>query len=95
MKTAATRRSPALVGRSMKTMGLPPAMTMGPGWMPWIIIEGKPEDVRAEAAYAIRHAAPGGGLVLTSGNGIESGVPLANYRAMMQARQDCGRYPIR
>ena len=59
------------------------------------LIEGKPEDVRAEAVYAIKHAAPGGGLVLTSGNGLENGVPLENYRAMMQAREEAGRYPIR
>ncbi len=58
------------------------------------LIAGSPEDVAAQARYAIRHAAPGGGLVLTSGNGLENGTKLENYRAMMQVRAEYGRYPI-
>ena len=59
------------------------------------LIDGTPRDVEEEARYAIRHAAPGGGLVLTSGNGLENGTSMENYRAMMKAREEYGRYPIK
>ena len=59
------------------------------------LIEGSTKDVEEEAAYAILNAAPGGGLVLTSGNGIENGTPLENYKAMMTSREKYGTYPIR
>lgn len=59
------------------------------------LIDGSPEDVEEEARYAIRHAAPGGGLVLTSGNGVESGTRFENYKAMMKARKKYGKYPIK
>jgi uroporphyrinogen decarboxylase len=59
------------------------------------LIAGTPQEVEDEAAYAIRHAAPGGGLVLASGNGIENGTKLENYRTMMKAREKYGRYPIK
>ena len=58
------------------------------------LIDGTPKDVEEEAKYAIRHAAPGGGFVLTSGNGVESGTSFENYKAMMKAREEFGRYPI-
>jgi uroporphyrinogen decarboxylase len=58
------------------------------------LITGSAQDVEDEAAYAIRNAAAGGGLVLTSGNGLENGTSVENYRAMMRARAEYGRYPI-
>ncbi len=58
------------------------------------LIQGSPEDVEREAKYAIQNAAPGGGLVLASGNGLENGTTLENYAAMMEAREKYGRYPI-
>ena len=59
------------------------------------LIAGSPEDVERQARYAIQQAAPGGGLVLTSGNGLENGTNVENYRAMMRVRQEFGHYPIR
>lgn len=59
------------------------------------LIAGRPQDVRAEVRYAIKHAAPGGGLVVTCGNVVQAGARLENYLAERQAVQDFGRYPIR
>jgi hypothetical protein len=58
------------------------------------LIRGSVGDVEREARYAIEHAAPGGGLVLTSGNGLERGTSWENYQAMLRVRRDCGAYPI-
>jgi len=43
-------------------------------------------------AYAIRHAAPGGGLVIATGNVLQPGTSLANYLAARQATRDYGAY---
>lgn len=59
------------------------------------LVDGAPEDARAEVHYAIRHAAPGGGLVVASGNVLQPGVQLENYLAARQATRDYGSYPIR
>ena len=58
------------------------------------LISGSVEDVEREARYAITHAAPGGGLVLTSGNGLENGTRYENYMAMVRVRRDYGGYPV-
>ena len=59
------------------------------------LISGSVEDVEREARYAIEHAAPGGGHVLTSGNGLENGTKFENYQAMLRVRRDYGEYPLR
>lgn len=58
------------------------------------LIAGTPEEARAEVRYAIQHAAPGGGLVVTSGNVLQPGTWLANYLAARQAVRDYGAYPV-
>jgi uroporphyrinogen decarboxylase len=58
------------------------------------LVAGTPEEARAEVRYAIRHAAPGGGLVVTSGNVLQPGTRLENYLAARQSTQEYGRYPI-
>lgn len=55
---------------------------------------GTPEDVEEEVKYAIRHAAPGGGLIITSGNTLMPGTRYENYLAMVAATRTLGRYPI-
>lgn len=59
------------------------------------LVAGAPAQARAEAVYAIHHAAPGGGLVVTSGNVLQPGTRLENYLAARQAVRDEGTYPIR
>ena len=58
------------------------------------LVGGKPEEVRAEVRYAIKHAAPGGGLVLTCGNVLQPGVKYENYVAMREAIKEYGEYPV-
>ncbi|MGI5915689.1 MAG: uroporphyrinogen decarboxylase family protein [Anaerolineae bacterium] len=58
------------------------------------LVAGTPEEARAEVRYAIRHAAPGGGLVVTTGNVLQPGTRLENYLAARQTIRDDGRYPI-
>ena len=58
------------------------------------LIAGKPEGVVAEVKYAIRHAGPGGGLVITCGNTLQLGVTHENYMAMWSATREFGKYPI-
>ena len=59
------------------------------------LIEAPSEEVREEVRYAIQHAGPGGGLVIATSNVVQPGTKPENYRAMRQAVQDFGRYPIR
>jgi uroporphyrinogen decarboxylase len=56
---------------------------------------GTPAEVEEEVKYAVRYAAPGGGLVLTSGNTLQVGTKWENYQAMRTAAREYGRYPIR
>lgn len=59
------------------------------------LIEGPPEKAREEVRYAIHHAAPGGGLVIATGNVLQPGTSLENYLAARQATHEYGHYPIR
>ena len=59
------------------------------------LIEGTSQDARGEVRTAIRHAAVGGGLVVTSGNVLQPGTKLENYMAARQATREYGAYPIR
>jgi uroporphyrinogen decarboxylase len=59
------------------------------------LISGEPEEVREEVRYAIQHAAPGGGLVVTNSNVVQPGSRYENYTAMRQAVRDYGQYPLR
>ncbi|KPJ63426.1 MAG: hypothetical protein AMS15_00260 [Planctomycetes bacterium DG_23] len=59
------------------------------------LVAGSAEDVREEVRYAIKYGAPGGGLVITSGNTIMAGVKYENYMAMLDEVRKSGQYPIR
>jgi uroporphyrinogen decarboxylase len=59
------------------------------------LIAGTPGTVREEVRYAIKHAGPGGGLVVTNSNVIQPGTQLENYYAMRNAIREYGPYPIR
>lgn len=58
------------------------------------LVGGTPEEVEAEVHYAVRNAAPGGGLVLTSGNTLLVGTRYENYMRMLSAAHKYGIYPI-
>jgi uroporphyrinogen decarboxylase len=58
------------------------------------LIAGTPTEVAEEVKYAIRYAAPGGGLVLTVGNTLQIGTRYENYMAMLAAAREFGQYPI-
>lgn len=56
---------------------------------------GTAEEVVEEVKYAIRHAAPGGGFAMCSGNTLMPGTKYENYEAMLAATRRYGGYPIR
>jgi uroporphyrinogen decarboxylase len=58
------------------------------------LVAGTPADVEAEVKYTVRHAAPGGGLILTCGNTLQVGTNYENYMAMLEAGKKFGKYPI-
>jgi uroporphyrinogen decarboxylase len=58
------------------------------------LVAGTPAQAREEVRYAIQHAAPGGGLVITTGNVLQPGTRLDTYYAARQATWDYGAYPI-
>jgi hypothetical protein len=58
------------------------------------LIAGAERQVVEEVRYAIRHAAPGGGLVITCGNTLQNGIKYENYLAMQSAARQLGKYPI-
>lgn len=58
------------------------------------LIAGMPAEVVEELKYAIRHAAPGGGYVVASGNTLQVGTKHQNYMAMRSAAREFGSYPI-
>lgn len=59
------------------------------------LVAGTPQDARGEVRHAIEHAAPGGGLVVTTGNVLQPGTKLENYLAARQTTRELGAYPIR
>lgn len=57
------------------------------------LCDGTEDDVVGEVRQCIREGAPGGGFILSSSNTIHKGVKPENFRAMLQALGDYGRYP--
>jgi len=58
------------------------------------LIGGGPHDVEADARYAIRWAAPGGGFIYGASHSIAVGTSLENVLRMKEARERYGVYPI-
>ena len=56
---------------------------------------GTPDDVRNEVKNLLKDLAPGGGYLLSSSNSITSYVPTENFKAMIKAVFEFGRYPIK
>jgi uroporphyrinogen decarboxylase len=55
---------------------------------------GTPEEVDREVRELIRDVGPGGGYIITSGNSLAGYLRPQNVRAMVQAIQKYGRYPL-
>lgn len=58
----------------------------------YTLTRGTPEEVRAEVRERIRVCAPGGGYCVGSSNSVTNYVPLANYKAMIEAAREFGDY---
>jgi uroporphyrinogen decarboxylase len=57
------------------------------------LAKGAPDDVEREVRQCLREGGAGGGLILSSSNTIHRGVKPENYRAMLRALRQSGRYP--
>ena len=55
---------------------------------------GTPDEVRAEVRQHLRDLAPGGGYCVGSSNSVTNYVPLVNFKAMLEATFEFGKYPI-
>ncbi len=59
-----------------------------------LLADGTPQDVENAVIDCIRKGAAGGGFVLMSSNSIPHSAKPENYRTMLQAGREYGRYPI-
>jgi uroporphyrinogen decarboxylase len=59
-----------------------------------LLARGDPDEIRAAVRTRIGQVAPGGGYAIGSSNSVPDYVPTANYRAMVTAALEFGRYPI-
>jgi uroporphyrinogen decarboxylase len=57
------------------------------------LCNGTPQDVEREVRVRAAALAPGGGWLLGSSNSIPDFVPVENYRALLAAGLEYGRYP--
>lgn len=60
-----------------------------------LLMEGTPEQVAQYTKKLIATLAPGGGYCVASGNSVPEWASIDNYRAMVGAVMEYGRYPIR
>ena len=58
------------------------------------IILGTPEDIRNDARYAFKHAAPGGGFIMGSSHSLAVDAKKENILEMKRVRDEWGTYPI-
>ncbi len=59
-----------------------------------LLPHGTVEQVRQAVIDCIREGAPGGGFIMHSSNSIHSSVTPENYRAMIEATREYGKYPL-
>ncbi len=52
------------------------------------------EEVMADALYRIRHLAPGGGYIFSSGHNIQGNMPPENILTLFNTAKEYGTYPI-
>lgn len=75
-------------GGKMALMGNVPSL--------YVVTEGSASDVDECCAWLIERCGPGGGLILSSGGGLDpsGNTPLENVNAMVAAATRYGRYPL-
>jgi uroporphyrinogen decarboxylase len=59
-----------------------------------LLTRGSPGEVPTQVRQRIQEVAPGGGFAIGSSNSIPDYVPLENYRTLVEAALEFGRYPI-
>jgi len=59
-----------------------------------VLTRGSKEEVIEAIKETIAKASPGGGHIMASSNSIHPGVDPQNYRTMVEATREYGRYPI-
>jgi len=59
------------------------------------LILGTPQQVTADALYALRWGAPGGGFIYGASHSLAVGTTPQNLQAMQETREKYGVYPIR
>jgi len=59
------------------------------------LVEGTPKENREDVVYALKYAAPGGGLILGTSNSVMYGSRYDNYMTALDTLYKYGRYPIR
>jgi uroporphyrinogen decarboxylase len=57
-----------------------------------LLLRGTPAEVRDATAHLLTSCRDGGGLVLGASNAVQPEVPMANYRAMISAWREHGRF---
>jgi uroporphyrinogen decarboxylase len=60
----------------------------------YVLTRGTPQEVRQAVKTLIQNLGPGGGYLMSSANSVTNYVPLANYRALLEATFEYGHYPI-
>ncbi len=58
------------------------------------LILGTPADINADAKYALKWGAPGGGFIYGASHSLAVGTKYDNLMAMKQCREQWGGYPI-
>jgi hypothetical protein len=59
-----------------------------------VLINSRPDEIRDLVRQQIQAAGQHGGLVMSSGNSIQLGVPPQNYLAMLDGLRTFGQYPL-
>ena len=59
------------------------------------LINGSQDEVAEVVRTCLRHAAPGGGYVLTTSNSVQAGTQYENYKTMLRVAREEGVYPIK
>lgn len=59
-----------------------------------LLMQGTPQAVMELTKERIKRLAPGGGYCLAAGNSVPNWARIENYRAMLRAGLEYGRYPI-